>query len=619
MLGGPFGAAMLAGARANGPSLVRAAWPSAGQQAAEPANPSRRAWQARKHNRSSQARRKAVRSRLRPQSSAARHLVPVPQITMASAAAPSDAAAAAEAVPGGSLFGMISTLVGSPAPATPQRGSAPPGSASGASAEGATAAVAPKPLSTDAVQREFLLRLRHGEAGPVRAFLQSRLRQFATQDFAAAPARGAGSVEAQAQRLQSDILARMQKCHPWAKLDAAGWSQEAEAVERFVSSQLHDHVVKAAGAGRAADEAFGARCDALGTFVGPAELHVPQAAVAPRFKDTWATAQDFVHRVTAYKDPFRKLLCIDRCCRQLYRMIHTAGAVERAARLAAPAQLPDDEPAASSPAAGMDNVDTAAPGATRDSPAPAEEQSGPSADDLVPCVIWCLLRSNPPRFRSHLEFITRFRPPSRVSGSLAYHLTVLQSAVHFIESCGAAELGMSPEAFDEAMRAGEEAATSRQPLAKQLQSIGDSFDTPRDRAASGGAAADGAPDAAAAGSRSGEAAVSEEAGHGAAGTIPLASLAPLPMAHELPYSPPLSEATPAALEAWKADRYRFLRRDPASLTMAEVPQLLEEYRHMVATCASIAEALGLPPPDVAVLRPGRPADAGEQAPDDSPP
>lgn len=531
---------------------------------------------------------------------------------MASAAAPSDSTAAAEAVPGGSLFGMISTLVGSSSPATPQRGSTPAGAASGGSAEGAAPAVAAKPLSTDAVQREFLLRLRHGEAGPVRAFLQSRLRQFATQDFAAAPARGAGSVEAQAQRLQSDILSRMQKCHPWAKLDAAGWSQEAEAVERFVSSQLHDHVVKAAGAGRAADEAFSARCDALGTFVGPAELHVPQAAIAPRFRDTWATAQDFVHRVTAYKDPFRKLLCIDRCCRQLYRMIHTAGAVERAARLAAPAQLPDDESAAS-PAGGVDTVDSAAPGAARDSPAPAEEHSGPSADDLVPCVIWCLLRSNPPRFRSHLEFITRFRPPSRVSGSLAYHLTVLQSAVHFIESCGAAELGMSPDAFQEALSAGKEAAASRQPLAKQLQSIGDSFDTPRD-----GAAADGAAEASPAGDQSD--AASGSAGSGsdpaatAAGTIPLSSLAPLPMAHELPFSPPLSEASPSALEAWKADRYRFLRRDPASLTMAEVPQLLAEYRHMVATCASIAEALGLPPPDVAMLNPHQVED-GHDTPD----
>ncbi len=528
---------------------------------------------------------------------------------MASAAEPSDSASAAEAVPGGSLFGMISTLVGSSTPGTPQRGSTPSEAADGGRAEGAAPAVAPKPLSTDAVQREFLLRLRHGEAGPVRAFLQSRLRQFATQDFAAAPARGAGSIEAQAQRLQSDILARMQKCHPWAKLDAAGWSQEAEAVERFVSSQLHDHVVKAAGAGRAADEAFSSRCDALCTFVGPAELHVPQAALAPRFKDTWATAQDFIHRVTAYKDPFRKLLCIDRCCRQLYRMIHTAGAVERAARMAAPAQLPDSEPAAS-PAGGGDAVDNAAPAAARDSPSPAEEQSGPSADDLVPCVIWCLLRSNPPRFRSHLDFITRFRPPSRVSGSLAYHLTVLQSAVQFIERCGAEELGMGPDAFEEALRAGEEAAASRQPLAKQLQSIGDAFDTPKDDAAppraaeagASGARPDAAPEAAGAG---------PGAASAAAGAVPLPALAPLPMAHELPFSPPLSEASPSALEAWKADRYRFLRRDPASLTMAEVPQLLAEYRHMVATCASIAEALGLPPPDVAQLSPDGAAGASE--------
>jgi len=495
-------------------------------------------------------------------------------------AEPAAAAHAAAGESSGTLFGMLSTFVGTTNAQTPAAGS----SAQGAGTPSKDAAsAAPKPPTSEVCWRQLLTRLRHDDAAPVRTFLQSRLRQFSMQSIDELPERGAGSVQDLVQKLQRDALQRMQKCEPWGELDEAGWEQTAEAVERFVSSQLHDVCLGRRSSDRAADEALTARCDALATFLRPENLHVPVSATEPRFADAWASAQDFLHRMAAYKDPWRKLLCIDRCCRQLYRVLHVAAAQDRAARSARQAEEeagPDTPSVPDTPSG--EPVPTSA-----GSSGPSTGASGPSADDLVPCVIWSILRSNPPRLRSHLAFIERFRPSARMRGSLAYHLTVLQSAVHFLEGCSAGQLGLDEESFAASLAAGEERAASRGSLARQLQSVGDGDVAAED---AGAAAAAPAPEA--------------------RGLPPLglAVSGPAPAAHELPLCPPLPELTPAALAAWKAQRYRFAGRDPASLTVGEVPELLAEYRNLIASCSKIAEALGLPPPDVKALSRGHEED-----------
>lgn len=523
----------------------------------------------------------------------------------------------------GTLLGMITTFVTTPVGGKDPDEAATAGGESSSSSSSSTTASSAAPAAAKRVPvgetwwRELLTRLKHPEAAQIRTFLQSRLRQFLTQSIDDIPESGAGSMRDQVQKLQRETLVRMQRSGPWSELTEDGWAQTSEALERFVASQLHDHVIGARAADNVADERLSERCDALASFVTAEQLGVPAGALDPRLSAAWASAQDFLHRIGAFKDPWRKLLCIDRCCRQLYRVLHTAAARTRAADCAqadsnetraVQSDVTSSAPTSSSPGTGGSDTDEggaptgdageaaaepATAAATPSSVTIADDVSTPrgSADDLVPCVIWCLLRSNPGRLHSHLAFIDRFRPASRTKGSLGYHMTVMQSAMHFVERAEAAALGMTEESFSEHMAAGAAEAASRRAVAQRLQRLGDGHvDDSDDGVAS--TMGDGAAQAAAPAS--------------AAGAFPatpdLSLFAAAPTAPELPLTPALPAATVEALAAWRRQRYRFVERDPASLTMAEVPQLLEEYRNLVTTCASVAEALGLPPPDVALLR-----------------
>lgn len=91
----------------------------------------------------------------------------------------------------------------------------------------------------------------------------------------------------------------------------------------------------------------------------------------------------------------------------------------------------------------------------------------PGADELLPVMILAIKYANPPHIHSWIKYLQRFTRPSRLVSEAGYLITNFVSAVYFLDHVDANALTISPEEFEQAMKASKLRAKDR--LTKQLQ------------------------------------------------------------------------------------------------------------------------------------------------------
>lgn len=151
-------------------------------------------------------------------------------------------------------------------------------------------------------------------------------------------------------------------------------------------------------------------------WVTPEMLRTPLCEEQLEVNDNILSAITAIIEVDSKRAPQDKLSCISRCSNHIFKAIQVS----------------------------------------RSSPA--------TADDFLSSLIYVVLKANPPRLQSNIQYITRFCHPNRLMmGQAGYCFTNLCCAVTFIEKLDAPALNMTYEEFDQYMR-GQRAPVRRIPL-----------------------------------------------------------------------------------------------------------------------------------------------------------
>lgn len=177
-----------------------------------------------------------------------------------------------------------------------------------------------------------------------------------------------------------------------------------EEVERYVMGRLYEQLFSPDHTDdEKKDLAVQKRIRAL-HWVSIAMLCVPLDEQIPKVSDSVERAITDLIDLDSKKVPKEKLACVTRCSK------HILTAIQGSKKVAA------------------------------------------SADDFLPALVYIILKANPPRLHSNIQYITRYCNPSRLmSGEDGYYFTNLCCAVSFIEKLDAQSLNLSPEDFERYM------------------------------------------------------------------------------------------------------------------------------------------------------------------------
>uniref|UniRef100_A0A1A8C398 RAB guanine nucleotide exchange factor (GEF) 1 n=1 Tax=Nothobranchius kadleci TaxID=1051664 RepID=A0A1A8C398_NOTKA len=200
-------------------------------------------------------------------------------------------------------------------------------------------------------------------------------------------------------------------------------TQIMEHVEKLIMTRLHKWVFcHDSSDDELKDLALQRRIRSL-NWVTPRMLSVPfPHENIPVTGDPFLPAITAIIEMDAKRAPQDKLACVSKCSQQIFEALSAS----------------NNEPA--------------------------------NADDFLSSLVYVLLKANPPRLHSNMQYMIRFGlPHSLMAGESGYYFTNLSCAVAFIEKLDGPALSLSPEEFESYMR-GQRAPAA---LTKRQQVVGE--------------------------------------------------------------------------------------------------------------------------------------------------
>ncbi|XP_035236144.1 rab5 GDP/GTP exchange factor-like [Anguilla anguilla] len=182
-------------------------------------------------------------------------------------------------------------------------------------------------------------------------------------------------------------------------------AQTMEHIEKLIMTQLHKWVFcHDSSDDEQKDLALQRRIRSL-NWVTPQMLSVPFADERSEASDPFLPAITAIIEMDAKRAPQDKLTCVSRCSQKVFEVLASSSS----------------EPA--------------------------------NADDFLSALIYVVLKANPPRLHSNMQYIIRFGlPHSLMAGESGYYFTNLSCAVAFIEKLDGPALNLSPEEFEAYMQ-----------------------------------------------------------------------------------------------------------------------------------------------------------------------